>query len=42
MTRIHAYDSINLGIIWAIVTTNLPDLPGLIEQLERILDEGSA
>lgn len=36
---IHAYDYINLDIIWAIVTTDLPDL---IEQLERILDEGSA
>ena len=36
---IHAYDYINLDIIWAIVTT---DLPYLIEQLERILDEGSA
>ena len=36
---IHAYEYINLDIIWVIVTTDLPDL---IEQLERMQNEGSA
>ena len=35
----HAYEYINLDIIWAIVTADLPDP---IEQLENILDEEPA
>lgn len=33
---IHAYDYINLDIIWEIVTADLPDL---IEKLEQLIDE---
>jgi uncharacterized protein with HEPN domain len=36
---IHAYDRINYDIVWDILTV---DIPVLIEQLERMLNEGPA
>lgn len=35
---IHGYDRINLDIVWDILTLDIPDL---IENLERMLNEGS-
>ena len=36
---IHAYDEVDLDIVWDILTLDVPDL---IEKLERMLNEGSA
>ena len=36
---IHAYDEVDLDIVWDILTLDIPDL---IDQLERMLAEGSA
>lgn len=36
---IHAYDEVDLDIVWDILTLDLPDL---IEKLEHMLAEGSA
>jgi uncharacterized protein with HEPN domain len=35
---IHTYDEVDLDIVWDILTLDIPDL---VEQLERMLDEGS-
>ncbi len=34
---VHGYDQVNFDILWAIVTN---DLPPLIEELQKILDDG--